>query len=97
MTCFATMTMKWLIFLMENSVRLGQNNMEKQKHSSDFCKSIFVDSSRDLRVFNLVYLSADISLFSLFLGIALIPVILKNLRAKRRKAVSTVKRDKSKC
>lgn len=95
MTCFATMTMKWLIFL--NPVRLGQNNIEKQKHSSDFCKSIFVDSSRDLRVFNLVYLSADISLFSLFLGIALIPVILKNLRAKRRKAVSTVKRDKSKC
>ena len=74
--------------MMENPVRPGRNN----KKNMTFFSVLQINHCgqfQSLGCFTKVKLSVDISLFVLFIGVALIPVILKNLTAKGKKAVST--------
>lgn len=63
------MTMKQLIFLMQNPVRLGKSNRPPILQS--FTDHSLWRASVVLRCLTQVYLSTDISLLSLFIGLVM--------------------------
>lgn len=75
--------------LMEKSSKAWKKNNKKDKTFFSVLQINRCGQFQFLGCFTKVNLGAGISLFVLFIGVALIPVILKNLTAKRKKAVST--------
>lgn len=90
MTHFASTTAKWLILLMENPVTLGKSSKEKKILQSFADQSVWI-VPEVLGFLTEVHLSTDISLFFLFIRLALSDSCCseENLRAKRKAAVST--------
>ena len=90
MTHFASMTAKWLIPLMENPVSLGKSNKKKNILESFADQSLWI-VPEFLGCLTEVHLSTDISLFLLFISLALSDSCCseENLTAKRKKAVTT--------